>query len=118
MLNSESVWLKKGELKTAIGLILSFGVIILLIVLYQNWAIKDHKETFAIYLGRTGGVGDGTMHFKYTPNEKEEVEASDKFSFNTPLKIGDTVWIKYSTYDHKIIKVIDTDYKRHMKKCT
>lgn len=116
MLNNGNVFLKKGDLKTSIGLLVSFVVIIFLNWLYQNWAIKEYNETYAIYIGTTGGVGDGAKYFKYKSNKNVYIEAGDKFRFKTPIKIGDTVWIKYSKYDNDIIQVIDADYKRHLKK--
>lgn len=99
--------------KNAMGLFLSLIVLFVSFELYKNWALKRNIETYAIYVGLTGGVGDGTEHFKFITKENQEIEAN--CITNLKLEIGDTVRIKYSTHNPKYIKVIDRNYKFLLK---
>ncbi len=112
--NHSELWtpreLVKGDIKQIIGLVLGLGIVFFLGYLYKAWVIEDYIETTAVFvkMGRYG------KRFKFTNSEGNIIEASTKF--NQKLDIGDTVWIKYSTFDEDVIEVIDKNYKKHLKK--
>jgi hypothetical protein len=106
----DNIEFEKGDLKQIIGLVVGLGIVFFLGYLYKEWAIEDYKETTAVFVneGRYGKL------FKFTSSDGIRIEASTQF--NQKLDIGDTVWIKYSTFDEDVIEVIDKNYKKHLKK--
>ena len=51
--------------KNIIGLCLTIFILIFLFQLYKKKSLKNSIETYAVYIGNTGGVGDATKHFKF-----------------------------------------------------
>lgn len=97
------------------GLLVSVLVIIGISELYQAYALGNSKNTFAVFVGYKGGVGNANKFFTYY-NEIENVKIETFTTYhNGELKILDTIWIKYSISDPNIIEVIDLDYKKYMK---
>ena len=107
-------YIKKN--KNVFGLLMFFIVLILCNEIYRNHLLKETKNTFAISTGRKGGVGNAEEYFLYFNKlENRNIEINCKTNFKTIIEIGDTVWIKYSIKDPKIIEVIDLDYKKYIR---
>ena len=100
--------------KNIIGLCLTIFILIFLFQLYKKKSLKNSIETYAVYIGNTGGVGDATKHFKFKTKENKEIESN--CSSNLKLEIGDTVKIKYSIQHPMYIEVIDQNFNKLVKK--
>lgn len=106
----DNIGFEKGDLKQIIGLVLGLVSIFGLLYLYRTWAIEDYKETTAVYLDN----GRSQKRFEFRLENGDKIEAWADCEYK--LEIGDTVWIKYSTFDEDVIEVIERDYKKHLNK--
>lgn len=103
----------KIEKKAVFGISLFIVLFILTIVFYRMYALREYKCTYAIYNGTEGSAWGKSKIITFQTNKGNSVKA--EISYEGRLIVGDTVWIKYSTYDPEIVEVIDTDYKKYMK---
>lgn len=83
------------------------------ISIYRYYSLRDCYCTFATYNGVKGsGVGSrNTILFKDYKDKSYEAE----ISMDVDIKIGDTIWIKYSKNDPTVVEVLDLNYKKHLK---
>lgn len=100
--------------KNGIGLFLALVILFVLFEIYKSWALKSSIETYAVFVGFTGGVGDGCEHFEFRTKENDLIEA--KGCTDLKLQIGDTVRIKYSTQNFQYIEVIDRNHEQYSRK--
>jgi hypothetical protein len=97
------------------GLLISVLFIIGIAELYRTYSLEKTKNTFAVFVGYKGGVGNANKFFSYF-NEIENLKIETFTSYhNEELEISDTVWIKYSIKDPNVIEVVDIDYKKYIK---
>lgn len=112
--NHRELWtpreMEKGDIKQAIGLFLGLVSIFGLFYLYRTWAIEDNNETTAVYVDN--GRSQKLFEFRIKNGDKMVAWANCDYK----LEIGDTVWIKYSSFDENVIEVIDKNYKKHLNK--
>ncbi len=82
--------------------------------LYRVFALTDYNVTFAIYNG-VKGSGKGSKE-TVVYQDKNGVYHESEVLIEARLKVGDTIWIKYSNYDPSIVEIVDLDYSNHYKK--
>ena len=97
------------------GLLVSIFIIIGITELYRTFSLEKSKNTFAVFVGYKGGVGNANKFFTYFNEiDKTKIETFTSYH-NEELEIFDTVWIKYSIKDPNVIEVVDIDYRKYMK---
>ena len=99
--------MNKSDKKLIIGLLLFTMVFISYIVFYRVYALKEYEYTEAVYKGTDGSAWGKTKVVSFKTTEGELILAD--IDFNTSFKVGDTVKIKYSTFDPTIIELIEED---------
>lgn len=105
-------WLTKRDLRLVLGMLTLFISLFLFEKFYRSNKLKKSEETYAIFIGYNGGVGNSKPDFRFISSSGKVIEAS--IDFDGKLDFCDTVWIKYSISDPSIAEVIDTDYKKYM----
>ncbi len=102
--------MEKGDIKQTVGLVVGIASIVGLFYLYRTWVMEDYIETTAVFVDIDRS--QKRFEFRLENGDKKVSWANCKHK----LEIGDTVWIKYSSFDENVIEVIDKDYKKHMNK--
>lgn len=102
------------ERKKIIGLITFLVAFPCLLYGYRYYALKNTEETFGVFIEKNEGTGINQKYFLFKTKNGKTYKSST--IFKERIKIGDTLWIKYSISDPKIIDVIDKDYKKYLKK--
>ncbi len=102
------------EKKAVLGISIFIVLFILSILFYRKFYLKNHHNTFAIYMGTEGSAWGRTRIIKFKTQNGIFVKAEVNYENN--LNIGDTVWIKYSIEKPEIAEIIDRDYKKYLKK--
>lgn len=117
MINSK---IFKEIIKPILLFVVVFICVYGIIKLYRWYQIKDYEETFAIYIGREGAIGNPGDTFRFNTKDGSTVDSNPYHYLNEKaaelkLKKGDTVWIKYAVNDPHVTILVSTDYKKYMK---
>lgn len=101
------------EKRAVLGISISIMLFILSTFFYRKYHLRNHHDTFAIYMGTEGSAWGRTRIIKFKTHNGIIVMA--EVSYESNLNIGDTVWIKYSKVKPEIAEIIDRDYKKYLK---
>lgn len=105
--------MNKIEKKAIIGILVIIVGFLAYTVLYRMYYLNQHKFTYAKYIGTEGSAWGKSQIIEYKTEKKKTIKAP--INHIDYLKIGDTVWIKYSVKNTSIVEVIDRDYKKYLK---
>jgi hypothetical protein len=102
----------KSEKIAVIGISTFMILWVISIISYRSFYLMESNYTYAVYIGSEGSAW-GTKRFVNFKTPKN-INRKAEISYDEQIKIGDTVWIKYSKEKPEIAEVIDKDYKKYM----